>query len=179
MENENSVHRILHATRYCNTQAAKQLLSVKRSGFRFCKLNCYVIYSQLWPVFEYLITIMKYRIIKSIVLVMSRYTTFFLTAELGNLPILIFIYAKSLSIFITLIPFQLLKQQLQNNVRMCEGFYTTRPTKFFILFYKFDWVQWSCMGLQGQTSLPHFISFTIYPPSHLIPSFFFASYFLI
>ena len=40
--------------------------------------------------------------------------------------------------FITLIPFQLLKQQLQNNVRMCEGFYTTRPTKFFILFYKFD-----------------------------------------
>ena len=109
----------------------------------------------------------------------SRYTTFFLSAELGNLPILIFIYAKSLSIFITLIPFQLLKQQLQNNVRMCEGFYTTRLTKFFILFYKFDWVQWSCMGLQGQTSLPHFISFTIYPPSHLIPSFFLASYFLI
>ena len=47
MENENSVHRILHVTRDCNTQAAKQLLSVKRSGFRFCKLNCYVIYSQL------------------------------------------------------------------------------------------------------------------------------------
>lgn len=109
MEHENSVYRILHATPCSNTQAAKQLLSVKGSGFRFCNLNCYSMNSHRLSIFKFIrldkmnVNKLEYgntilRIFLSIWSVLSCDIEFFSKPEIGSLPAFIFIYAKSLYI---------------------------------------------------------------------------------